>query len=224
MTILTETRHAAEFIMSEGNGKISRAAITIASGEGVIAPGEVLGKVSADTGAVSVAAPVFAGTGGGTLTRATPAYGAGVLEGVYRITCIEPAAGLGTFSIEGPNGVAVGIATVGAAFDGVIKFTIADGTPDFAAGDTFTLAVTIADAASAGSYRKADPTNTDGSGVACAIAIYGGDATSAALTLAGLVRDAEVNGNLLTYAATVDDAPKKAAKVAELAAANLIVR
>ena len=47
MTVLVETRHPAEFILSEANGQRSREAITIASGAGIIAAGTVLGKVTA---------------------------------------------------------------------------------------------------------------------------------------------------------------------------------
>ena len=47
MTVLMETRHPGEFILSEANGQRSREIITIASGAGIIAAGTVLGKVTA---------------------------------------------------------------------------------------------------------------------------------------------------------------------------------
>ena len=47
MTVLVETRHPAEFILSEATGQRSRDTITIASGAGIIAAGTVLGKVTA---------------------------------------------------------------------------------------------------------------------------------------------------------------------------------
>ena len=47
MTVLTEGRHPGEFLMTEANGQRSRDSITIASGAGVIAPGTVLGKITA---------------------------------------------------------------------------------------------------------------------------------------------------------------------------------
>ncbi len=46
MTTLTEGTHAGEFIVSEGNGYISRKAITVLSGENLVA-GAVLGLVTA---------------------------------------------------------------------------------------------------------------------------------------------------------------------------------
>lgn len=47
MAVLTEARHTGEFVISEGNGHISRDTITIASGAGVVRAGTVLGKVTA---------------------------------------------------------------------------------------------------------------------------------------------------------------------------------
>ena len=47
MSVLVETRHPGEFILSEANGQRSRETITIASGAGIIAAGTVLGKVTA---------------------------------------------------------------------------------------------------------------------------------------------------------------------------------
>ena len=47
MTVLIEGRHPGEFLMSEANRQRSRGNITIASGAGIIAPGTVLGKVTA---------------------------------------------------------------------------------------------------------------------------------------------------------------------------------
>lgn len=46
MTILTEGRHTAEFLVSEANGARSRDVVTILSGE-VLGPGAVLGMVTA---------------------------------------------------------------------------------------------------------------------------------------------------------------------------------
>lgn len=43
----TEAIRSGAFLLSEGNGKISREEITIASGAGVLQAGTILGKVSA---------------------------------------------------------------------------------------------------------------------------------------------------------------------------------
>lgn len=47
MPTLNEGVHAGEFLLSEGSGAISREAVTVASGEGVLAAGTVMGKVTA---------------------------------------------------------------------------------------------------------------------------------------------------------------------------------
>ena len=47
MTILTEGKHAASFILSEASGMRSRDTITIVSGAGVVLAGTVLGKITA---------------------------------------------------------------------------------------------------------------------------------------------------------------------------------
>lgn len=219
MADLVEGVHPVEFIMSEASGQRSRDAITVTSGAGVVDAGTLLKKIAEGTGAVTVGDPAFDGTGDGVLTKATPAYGAGVKAGVYSIVNIEPAANGGTFQVNDPDGVQIGIATVGVAFDGDVKFTIADGATDFVAGDTFTLAVTIADAATAGEYAPAQAGE-----VADAVSMYKVDATSAAVDVAAIVRDAELNKNCLNYHSSADDDAKKAALRASLAAVGIICR
>lgn len=216
VTALTEGRHAAEFVMSEANHLRSRDKITIKSGAGVVAPGTVVGKVAVGT---ATPAAVAGNTGTGTIASVT--VGAGAKVGVYRATCIEPATDAGKFLVEDPDGIAVGTATVAVAFTGGgLTFTITDAT-DFVSGDAFTITV----AAGAGTYVPAPAAAAaDGSNVALAITLYGVDATSAAVDVAAIVRSAEVNGNLLTYESTVDDATKKGVKATQLAAVGIIVR
>lgn len=47
MTTFTEGFHAAEFLLSEGEGTISREQITIAAAAGAMVAGTVLGKITA---------------------------------------------------------------------------------------------------------------------------------------------------------------------------------
>jgi hypothetical protein len=47
MTVLIEGLHPGAFLMSEANGQRSRENIILGSGAGIIAPGTVLGKVTA---------------------------------------------------------------------------------------------------------------------------------------------------------------------------------
>ena len=123
MTVLTEGRHPGEFLMSEANRQRSRGNITVASGAGIIAPGTVLGKVTAS-----------------------------------------------------------------------------------------------------GKYVASAVGASDGSQSAVAIALYGCDASSQDVDIAAIVRDAEVNGNVLTYHADRDLTAEKVAANADLAAVGIIVR
>jgi head decoration protein D len=117
---------------------------TLAAGSGadnVAKIGTVLGRLKAAT--VAVAAPAFTGTGNGVLTRANPAYGVGVQAGTYKVRLIEAGADAGSFEVLRPDGTVDGIAEVGVAYTGQVKFTIADGATDFSAAAQFTLAVTV---------------------------------------------------------------------------------
>ncbi|HEY3265544.1 MAG TPA: head decoration protein [Armatimonadota bacterium] len=67
----TEGRFPGEFIVSEGNGTISRETVTIVSGAGVITPGMVLGKIT--TGGKYT--PFAPGASDGSQTAAVIAYG-----------------------------------------------------------------------------------------------------------------------------------------------------
>lgn len=82
-------------------------------------------------------------TGNGTLTLASPAWGAGVKDGNYEIVCSTAATNGGTFNVIDPIGTVIGQVAVGVAFTGAVKFTIADGSTDFAVGDKFTVSVVM---------------------------------------------------------------------------------
>lgn len=158
--------------------------ITLLSGENRTR-GALLGKISAG-GAATAGAPAAAGagsaganTGNGTMTMANPATGAGVKSGTYRVVIVEPATDAGKFIVEDPDGVIVGEGTVAVAFDGVIKFTIADGGTDFISGDAFTVAISIAAPANNGKYKLSASAATDGSQTPVVVLAETTDATSA---------------------------------------------
>lgn len=154
---------------------------TLLQGENIVR-GTVLGLVAVDAGAVTVADPTFSGSGDGVLTKATPAYGVGVQEGTYKVRLIEAGSNSGQFEVRRPDGTIDGYATVAAAYDGQVKFTIADGSTDFSAAAQFSLAVTIADTA-AGKYKKSVAAATDGSQTPVAIAVEDSNATAADKTV-----------------------------------------
>lgn len=78
--------------------------------------------------------------GNGTVTGPADAIGDLAVTGNYIVTCTAAAADGGTFSVAAPNGVVLGNATVGVEFNaplyyGPLKFTINDGSIDWAVGD-----------------------------------------------------------------------------------------
>lgn len=213
MVVLTEGRHAGEFIVSEANGMRSREQVTVLADE-VLEAGHVLGKVTKGA-AAPVADP--GNTGNGTIGPVT--LGAGAKVGVYALTCIEPAANGGVFQVEDPQGVVIGTATVDVAFSGEVGFTIADGAADFAAGDRFEITV----AEGSGKYKEYNPANTDGSEVAAAVLHGNVDATGADKPGLVIYRDAEVNASELVWF-TGADAAAKAVGLADLAKVGIIGR
>lgn len=126
MEIKTEQPRALAFVLSEGNGAISRETVTVVSGEGKLAAGTVLGRVTAS----------------------------------------------GKFAAS-PNAGVVG---------------------------------------------------KEGAETATAVLAYPVDATSADATAVVIRRLAEVKDPLLVFHSSVDDATKRATKVAQLAAADIIAR
>lgn len=88
-----------------------------------------------------VGAITQSGTGNGTLSgvEASPSS----ITETWTLTCTAAAANGGTFSVTGSVSGAKPAATVGVAYDnGLIKFTINDGSTDFAVGKQFQIPVT----------------------------------------------------------------------------------
>lgn len=100
----------------------------------------VAGKVTSDKDLGAATPAAVAGNTGSSGTIGTVTVGA-AKSGVYHVNCIEPATNAGKFTVEDPDGIEVGIATVGVEFvGGGLTFTIADAT-DFVSGDAFTITV-----------------------------------------------------------------------------------
>ena len=221
MTVFTEGRHAAEFLLSEGEKNFSRDNISIAESQTIV-PGSVLGKRAVVADVVATSAADAGNTGGsGALTLANPAVSAKAKDGVYQVICTEPNTNGGTFEVFDPAGKSIGKATVGSAFNKEIKFTIADAT-DFVAGDRFT--VTVAADAVDFEYGAHDPAASDGLEVAAALALY--PATTGVgekVKISAITRHAEVNGNALTWKAAIA-AGDKADGVQALADRGIIIR
>ncbi|MCK2149525.1 head decoration protein [Marinobacter alexandrii] len=216
MDIQVKAQGNASFIVSESNGYRSRDAGTVDATAAALVPGTVMGKIV--TGGASVVADA-GNTGGGTLTLdATTPVLAGAQVGDYTATCIVAAAAGGTFRVENPDGFVLGDVDVGVAFADKIAFTINDGTPDFAVGDLFTVTV----AAGSGNFVRHDPAANDGSQIEAGV-LYEGVSLGEVVSRTIVVRDDEVRGSDLTYAAGADAAQITASDAA-LAALGIIVR
>lgn len=219
MATKTEGRHTAEFLLSEANGNRSRENITIKSGAGKLVAGAILGMIA--VGAATSAAKAGGNTGTGTLTLdATTPVLAGAKSGVYSVRCIAAATNGGTFRVEDPDGNVIGDVAVGGTFSDDIKFAIADGGTDFVVGDGFDITVAVGSK----KYVAHAPAALDGSQIAAGVLYAAVDATSADAPAVGIVRDAEVKKDEITYHASTDDQAKKNAVNADLAKAGVIVR
>jgi hypothetical protein len=181
--------------------------IVIASGEGKLNAGTVLGRV--DIGGAVAAAKASGNTGNGAITMdATTPVLAGAKQGVYAIRLVAAASNGGTFRVEDPDGNVLGDVAVGATFSDDIKFAIADGATDFVVGDGFDVTV----AAGSKKFRAHDPAAKDGSQTPAGILFHTVDATSADVkTVATRRGPATINGNMLTLKTGISDADKAAA-------------
>ena len=212
---LTEGSHAGEFLLSEANGGRSRELITLLLGQNLKA-GAVLGKVT--TGSTATSAANAGNVGDGVMGAVT--VSAGAKPGVYRLNVTAAAVNAGTFEVEDPDGVPVGVGTVGVAFSaGGRAFTLADGTTDFVVGDGFTITV----AAGSGKFKEYNPANSDGSGVAAAVLWDNVDASAADTVAAAIARDAEVKKPELKWF-TGASSGQIAAGLVDLAAVGIIGR
>jgi hypothetical protein len=74
MTTLTERGRNLSFLLTEATGSRSRQTVTVASGEGVLEPGTVLGRVTASKKMVASPNASTAGKEGAEVARAILAY------------------------------------------------------------------------------------------------------------------------------------------------------
>ena len=163
MSVLTERKYLGDWLKFEYENQFSRDVITVLAGSGAeraLLSGMVLGRI---TKGAATGAAVAGNTGNGTITAA-PTVGQAAKPGVYQLVCIEPATNAGKFTVEDPDGILIGVATVGVQFSTHLTFTIADGSTDFVSGDAFTITV----AAGSGKVKQIDFAATDGSDVASA--------------------------------------------------------
>jgi hypothetical protein len=219
MSVLTERKYLGDWLKWEPDSQYSREVLTVLAGSGadrVLTTGMVLGRI---TKGAATGAAVAGNTGNGTITAA-PTVGAAAKPGVYRLVCIEPATDAGKFIVEDPDGVLIGVATVGVQFTTHLTFTIADGSTDFASGDSFTITV----AAGSGKVKQIDFAATDGSDAACGILLLDTTAPDGVdKSGVAIIRNAIVSDNSITWPAGATTNQKNAA-TAQLKSAGILVR
>ncbi len=218
--IATYPKLRHDWLKHEHDAKLYRREVTLLSGAGDLITGTVLGKIT--KAAVSSAAKSGGNTGNGTLSLdgTTPKL-AGAKPGVYAVRCVSGATNGGLFQIADPDGNVIGHYVVGAAAFAVqIKFTIADGSTDFVAGDGFDVTI----AAGSGKWKKHISGAVDGTETAAGILLDGRDATSADAKAVIVDGPAEIASLELTWDASVDDNTKKNAALAQLAALGIQTR
>lgn len=219
MTILTEGRHAGEFILSEGDAGYSRDNLTIAISQTIV-PGQVLGaKVT-----VADATAVASADAGNTASSGTIAMDATPLTSIAKNGRYVGVASAATkVDWTDPEGQQIGVSTHGSLFNkGGIRLTItAGGTPNVV-GDTFYVDVGVEPGDV--QYVAYNQDGTDGSQVAKAIAIDGVvTGVSATAKVGGITRAAQVKGIALTWPTDIT-AAEKALGISQLAAQGIIVR
>lgn len=187
--------------------------------------GTVLAKVLA--GGAATATAGGSNTGNGTMGTVT--VGATAQVGTYTLKIFKAAANAGDFTVTDPQGEVVGIGTVAVAFsNGGLSFTLADGSNDFAVGDTFTIAVTGTE-----KYRIVLATDLDGRNISASVVIGDNlnvgvaDYTVAATTDTKVIvlarGPAIVADAALSYDASINTDAEKAALYAQLKNVGIIV-
>lgn len=186
-------------------------------------PGTVLGKTLVSGSAAAVAGA--SNTGNGTMGSITVSSHAKIGQYVLRITVASSNAG--AFELLNANGSVVGTGNVASAFVGAgLAFTLADGSTDFAVGDTFVITVTGTE-----KYKILENTASDGSAAFAGIYIGASNGlgidTSVAATTDTTVLILERGPALvakegLTLGASINTAAEKAALYAQMAAVGII--
>lgn len=219
MTSLTEKTHAGGFLITEGDGHLSRDNKTLITGQNLVA-GTVCGLINVGTGTAAIKGGGNTGNGVFTMDATNPVR-PGAKVGVYTVRCIAAATNSGTFRVEDPDGYVLGDVAVAATFDDDVKFSVADGAADFIVGDGFDITVV----AGSGKVTQFSLTANVANGSQNAACVLFGsvDATSADQPCVVVSRVAEVNGAELIWPAGIT-APQQAAATAQLAALGIIVR
>ena len=141
-------------LIVDGSVPVLTKAVELATGQGELKRGTVLGKITKAVGAIVKPEGEDKGTIEVTLGKAAKL-------GTYTLTCTTatdesvPA----VFKVVDPDGMRLDDATAGIPYTGPINFTITEDVSGFAVDDKFTIPVVAGD----GQYKVVNSTNVDGS-------------------------------------------------------------
>lgn len=201
-------------------GRLSREVMTVLSGQNLVM-GAVVGKIELGTCPTTGTA----GSNSGAGICASVTAGAKAKVGTYTIKCVHPVSAGGLFSVKDPNGEALPDAYIGAYVNDQINFTLVDGSPDFAIGDTFTIAI-AAGSLSVKEIALGALAAVDGAQHAYGILTADCDASLAAQKAVFIVKDAVIIAANLVWpdgSPAVSNAEKIVA-LAELYAKGIVAR
>jgi hypothetical protein len=210
MTTLNEGTYISDVIRWTACRLFSYACLT------VIAPAALtVGSILAKRTKSVVVAAKLSGTGNGTISACT--LGATAKPGVYFLIAASTGA-TALFRVYEPAGAMVGALTVGTPFTSThINLTVSDGSADWTEGDIITVTVSGDNA-----YVEAVYGAVDGTGEPCAV-LADNVAITTGLRANVLVRDGVIATTYVSWPASYDSAPKKAAATASLETLSRII-
>lgn len=221
MTVLSEGNNFRDIVRYEGDnaGRLSRIVVTVVSGLNLLM-GMVLGMITKSTPTTGTAAA--GNTGGGTVGSVTA--GAKAKIGEYQIKCVAYTASplAATFEVTDPDGVRLPDASLAAYVSDAINFDIADGSPDIAVGDIWTITIVKGSE----QVKGITPGAVDGTQDAYGILTADCDATLAAKEAVAVYKDAVIiEANLVwpVYSPAITT-PQKAVAVDQLKAKGIVAR
>lgn len=197
-------QQAGHYVISE-DIYLSREQVLL-NGEGKVASGTVLGKVSVGT---LTAAPKAGNTGNGTISAVTAK--SGTKSGTYVVEFTAAT----KFDVTDPEGFKVKSGTVGTAYSDDLGFTITAGGTAFVAGDAFNIAVDI----SGKTYEPLGLGGEAGGILWEGRTLVAGTASRCVIT----ARDSQVVGELLTWPEGITAAQKQVF-IDQLEALHIILR
>ena len=196
---LYESPKIVAFVLSEGDGFISRENAVVTQTGTALKSGTILAQVDTGTAAFAMDSGATGNPTAGTIT-----VGAAALPGVYVVEFTAAT----KYDVEDPNGVRVGSGTLGSAFSkGGLGFTLTAGGTAAVAGDTAKITVAT------GTGKYVAYTASAAAGPAAAILYEGLPAKTGDSNAVVFTNDCEVNRALLTGLDATAEANLKALRI-----------